>query len=92
MKDNIVVQEIHFSETQLQVVYLDVTEVRDIAGAPVVRTQTLVVPRGHPSFAEEIEALFDAAAELVDDVADDFFEAPPWQPENGDEDEGMGSG
>lgn len=98
-RDDIHLEGVGFTESSLQLSFTSSTDVRSVAGAPVVVSRTVVLPMGHPSYADEITSIRDDLVDLVRDIMGDHAEAEIFSAQRyaeaedgGDEDAGMGEG
>lgn len=86
--DKIDIVSIQFNERALVIQYQLPTGVRK----HMVKSEGLVLDRGHPDYGDDYEALLYKARRVLVNALEDFDESEPWEPDDEDEDEDIGMG
>lgn len=89
------VTAIMFSPDSVEISYTDRSQVKAIAGQPVMVASTVIVGRDNEAYEDMIAELADDAAELLGDVLEDHARADVFEaddPTEAEEDLGMGAG
>lgn len=82
------VRAVSWDAGEITIAYDIPTDLRDVAGQPVLRLSQLTVPVRHRAYDDDIDNLRQAARELVLDVLEDYEQAEPYtEPEDDDADE-----